>query len=509
MLRICDTPPASHCDDTDSFYITYPATGTCDPGQGECEYPPVQVACTNCAQTCLSACAGLLCPDQNGGCKSQGICDPESVTCQYTTSNDGVACDLPNAAVGSHGGTCLTGVCNAASYAWESASWGACSTSCGSGTQSRTVVCRRTADNTTVADSFCTGTKPATSQSCNETTGCGYAWSTNNWSACSTTCGSGTQSRTVVCRRSSDNAVVADSNCTGVKPDAAQACNDSSGCAYTWGTGTWNACSNSCGSGTQTRTVECRRTSDNATVADSFCTGVKPSTSQACTDTVGCSYAWQAGSWGSCSTTCGTGTQTRAVVCKRSSDNITVADANCTTSKPATTQSCTDNSGCAPSCIVNAEGRANQHWAAQLSSTNATTCTFSIDGAAPAVIPAGCNFPLTEDTGAVFTPGNHVLTIYATGATGSTSCTDTFVILPRPACTFSMTSPAPGSVTYNVASTDTTSCTVTINGGAPGALDPCTFTRTETVGAGYYVLVISVYGPGGDNTCSDDVTVVN
>ena len=53
-------------------------------------------------------------------------------------------------------------------YAWTTSSWGSCQAYpyCEPvGTQSRAVSCRRS-DGMTVADSFCTGTKPATSQSC-------------------------------------------------------------------------------------------------------------------------------------------------------------------------------------------------------------------------------------------------------------------------------------------------------------------------------------------------------
>ena len=52
------------------------------------------------------------------------------------------------------------------SYSWKTGNWGSCTQSCGGGTQTRSVYCYR-ADGFTVNDSYCSGTKPSTSQSCN------------------------------------------------------------------------------------------------------------------------------------------------------------------------------------------------------------------------------------------------------------------------------------------------------------------------------------------------------
>ena len=54
-------------------------------------------------------------------------------------------------------------------YSWELGSWGSCSKLCGTGTQTRTVRCKRE-DGQYFSDAVCTafaGTKPATSQNCN------------------------------------------------------------------------------------------------------------------------------------------------------------------------------------------------------------------------------------------------------------------------------------------------------------------------------------------------------
>ena len=64
-------------------------------------------------------------------------------------------------------------------------------------------------------------------------------------------------------------------------------------CSLAWVTGNFGSCSASCGTGTQTRTVTCKRTSDNATLSDSICSAFsgKPSASASCTSCSGCSYS--------------------------------------------------------------------------------------------------------------------------------------------------------------------------------------------------------------------------
>ncbi|MDD2745378.1 MAG: prepilin-type N-terminal cleavage/methylation domain-containing protein [Candidatus Gracilibacteria bacterium] len=56
--------------------------------------------------------------------------------------------------------------------------------------------------------------------------------------------------------------------------------------------GTWGSCSTSCGGGTQTRTVVCKNNS-GTTVADSFCTEMKPTVSQSCNTQTCTSTSWQ------------------------------------------------------------------------------------------------------------------------------------------------------------------------------------------------------------------------
>ena len=276
-------------------------------------------------------------------------------------------------------------------YSWSTGSWSSCSSGC---TQTRSVTCKRDSDSALVADSYCSGTKPSTSQACSggsccSCTGClnttdipaigdhtvyswscnpgytavitdlamsssdsftvlteDYASSTSYYTAASapnsTTCynkspGNVGTARSVVVVVDCLNLI---SSCTIVYNIKAM-CIDPN--TYSWSTGSWSSCSSSC---TQTRTVTCKRDSDSVLVADSKCSGTKPSTSQTCSggSCVVPTYSWSTGSWSSCSSDC---TQARPVSCRRDSDSTLVANSKCSGMEPSSSQTCSGGS-CSP-----------------------------------------------------------------------------------------------------------------------------------------------------------------
>jgi hypothetical protein len=314
--------------------VTQTRTATCQRSDG------TTVADTYCG-TPVTSQAGTSTASCTYAWQTSGYSTPAA--CGATTATRSVWCQRSDGATvadGSCGGgkpAATTGTTDysACSYSWQTSGWSNPS-GCGAVTQTRTVWCQRS-DGTTVADGSCGGGKPATSQGSTNYGSCTYSFQYGSWSNPSG-CGNVTQTRTATCKRS-DGATVADANCG--TPVTSQGSTNYSSCTYSSEYGAWSTPSG-CGTVTQTRTASCRR-SDGTYVANSNC-GAQ-TTSQSTTDYRSCTYSANIGGWGTCSNSCGSGTQSRSVSCQRS-DGATVANSNC--GSPATSQSCTGSSGCAP-----------------------------------------------------------------------------------------------------------------------------------------------------------------
>lgn len=175
---------------------------------------------------------------------------------------------------------------------WRFGPWGNCVSqdpphslvTCGGGTRSRAVCCKGKDDasdcasdsRTRLADSACTGTKPADSQGCNQEACMKYTWSPCDYEECTATCGGGTgmlgsQSRLVRCLQ--NGVKVVDSSLCDVssKPaDMRDNCNSHKCTGLNWmADKAWGACVN----GITTRTFHCHD-KDGANANNASCVQV-------------------------------------------------------------------------------------------------------------------------------------------------------------------------------------------------------------------------------------------
>ncbi|NXE21965.1 PPN protein, partial [Ardeotis kori] len=171
----------------------------------------------------------------------------------------------------------------------------------------------------------------------------GYSWSYGSWSECSSECGGGFQSRLVFC--TIDNEIYPDYMCRDKpQPDNNRTCGRQT-CPQTkrWKTGEWGSCSATCGGGTQTRSVYCVAfdgQSSQGVVDNAECMAFaqQPRSSQPC-NMRQCA-TWSTGPWSECSASCGEGVQTRAVTC-RTQEGSQAQDFACLMEpKPSATQPC-------------------------------------------------------------------------------------------------------------------------------------------------------------------------
>ena len=222
---------------------------------------------------------------------------------------------------------------------WTVGEWGSCSKTCGTGVQYRDVTCRAGYD----CSSY---TKPVASQACNTQTCVTYNWYLGPWTDCNKTCGGGTTSRDVYCK-SSAGAKVSDSYCKTSKPASTVSCNTQACITYNWYVGAWKGCNKTCGGGTNSRDVYCKSPA-GIRVSDSYCKTSKPASTMSCNTQACVTYSWITGSWGTCSKSCGGGSQSRSVYCK-ANPGSKVLDSYCKTTKPITSQSC-NTQKCEPDC---------------------------------------------------------------------------------------------------------------------------------------------------------------
>ena len=219
--------------------------------------------------------------------------------------------------------------------------WSACSLTCGGGTQTRT---RTVTKQPTAGGQSCPSLTDT--QSCN-TQGCPVDC-VGSWVGCSVTCGTGVDTYRVT--RAAQNGGQACPTTDGTtRPCTMPPCGVN--CVGGWSGATasnpdgWGACSATCGTGTQTRTYAVTTPSagggaqcpyNNGYTETRACPGLQP-----CAQPVDCVGNWS--NWTGCSAGCGGGTQTRTYTVTTAAANGGKACPNKTgdiQTQPCNTTSC-------------------------------------------------------------------------------------------------------------------------------------------------------------------------
>ena len=300
--------------------------------------------CTNAKPSTSSSCNLQGCPKDPAAPSSygwvEGAYGPCDITCGETGTGirtravtcekkgvkfDDFMCTLSKPKVNA---ACV-GLSICPEYAFVPSEWSQCSETCGRGTRTRTAPCKNVAARpyAGAADSKCTGVgikKPPTSRMC-EVEVCSNkgdagkgTWYASEWSSCSRPCGYGEQTRSVSCRDASNIVTGNENECGGARPSQVADCNAHACPRYV--SGPWGACSKVCDDGTRARTLDCIDHTGSKVAALNCGALPAPVTSSACNDQP-CAH-WHRSPWGRCDKFCGTGKQTRSLVCRKPHDAI-------------------------------------------------------------------------------------------------------------------------------------------------------------------------------------------
>ncbi|XP_061184992.1 SCO-spondin-like [Saccostrea echinata] len=252
-----------------------------------------------------------------GSWGSYGAC---SVTCGSGSKSRSRSCNNPAPAGGGSncaGSSTSTATCTLSACPidgkWGSwGSYGSCSKTCGGGTQSRSRSCSNPAPR--YGGRSCSGST-SSSQSCN-THNCpidGKWASWGSYGSCTITCGGGTQRRSRTCSNPAPKYLGKD--CPG-SSSSSRSCNTHN-CpidGFWAGWGSWATCTETCGGGIQTRSRSCSNPTPQ--YGGAFCSGFSSDTQRCNTQNCPINGAWNSWSrWGSCTVTCGGGTQKRSRSC--------------------------------------------------------------------------------------------------------------------------------------------------------------------------------------------------
>uniref|UniRef100_A0A8C5A1H6 ADAMTS-like 3 n=1 Tax=Gadus morhua TaxID=8049 RepID=A0A8C5A1H6_GADMO len=182
---------------------------------------------------------------------------------------------------------------------------------------------------------------------------CPPSWAVSVWSKCSVTCGEGWRRRQVSCKRlqaSGGASTLPAAACEGAGPPDRQPCS-SNGCPN-WVSSSWGKCAGRCLGPTTTvqkRSVICQHS--NGSSHQDCDLQNRPASARNCSSEL-CDVQWRAGPWRACTVACGSGFQSRRVDCvHRSATGRTLPEHHCSwLPRPYTWQHCSTTSTCGSEC---------------------------------------------------------------------------------------------------------------------------------------------------------------
>ena len=149
-----------------------------------------------------------------------------------------------------------------------------------------------------------------------------YVWKIAGFTTCTASCLGGLQESIVICVEATKESPVAPYLCQpGERLEIeVRTCNENP-CPPRWNVSDFSSCSQSCGGGSQSRSVECIQEVAHGDhniiqLEDSACPQPPPQPQQFCA-VLDCPPAWEAAAWTKCSRRCGGGRRFRKVRCQQ------------------------------------------------------------------------------------------------------------------------------------------------------------------------------------------------
>lgn len=238
-------------------------------------------------------------------------------------------------------------------YGWRLGEWTSCSSSCGNrGTHQRRVRCVDVMGKDVLPRMCQNRPKPISSPvPCNRQD-CPPRWVVSEWSKCSVSCGEGRKQRQVVCQQldaQGATRTLSATVCDGTtQPTDTEDCT-ANNCPV-WVTSPWGKCSGRCSgpiTTVQKRSVLCQHV--NGSTHSDCDLKSRPVSVRNCSSDL-CDVQWRPGPWRACSVLCGSGFQSRTLDCVHRRSSRTLADQHCAwIHRPSTWQHCSASS-CSSDC---------------------------------------------------------------------------------------------------------------------------------------------------------------